>query len=87
MLTLYEKPKLTKLCRRVSCTYDFKGESRQFEQSGNALLVTFFLFCYSSFHLVLAAQFESWRDPLIILYGPNVGGGAMAFIMLWFQGR
>jgi multidrug efflux pump len=36
-------------------------------------------------YLVLAAQFESWRDPLIILVSvPLSVAGAMAFIVLGF---
>jgi multidrug efflux pump len=63
-------------------TYDYKGESRQFKQQGSALLVTFFL-SLLVIYLVLAAQFESWRDPLIILISvPLSIAGAMSFIML-----
>jgi len=63
-------------------TYDYKGESRQFEKQGSALLVTFFL-SLLVIYLVLAAQFESWRDPFIILVSvPLSIAGAMAFIML-----
>ena len=63
-------------------SYDYKGESRQFKQQGSALLVTFFL-SLLVIYLVLAAQFESWRDPLIILISvPLSVAGAMAFIML-----
>ena len=63
-------------------SYDYKGESRQFKQQGSALLVTFFL-SLLVIYLVLAAQFESWRDPFIILISvPLSIAGAMAFIML-----
>jgi multidrug efflux pump len=47
-------------------TYDFKGESRQFMQEGNTLGFAF-VFSLIIIYLVLAAQFESFRDPLIIL--------------------
>lgn len=47
-------------------TYDFGGQSRQFAQEGNALIYAFFLAIIVIF-LVLAAQYESFRDPLIIL--------------------
>ncbi|SFK18659.1 efflux RND transporter permease subunit [Methylocapsa palsarum] len=47
-------------------TIDYQGESRQFIQEGNTLLVTF-AFALVVIFLVLAAQFESFRDPLIIL--------------------
>ena len=47
-------------------TYDFQGECRQFEQEGNTLVYAF-VFSLIVIYLVLAAQFESFRDPLIIL--------------------
>ncbi|MGZ5889336.1 MAG: multidrug efflux RND transporter permease subunit [Hyphomicrobium sp.] len=47
-------------------TYDFQGESRQYEQEGSRLVVTF-VFALIVIYLVLAAQYESFRDPLIIL--------------------
>ena len=47
-------------------TYDFQGESRQFVQEGNTLVYTF-AFALVIIFLVLAAQYESFRDPLIIL--------------------
>lgn len=45
---------------------NYAGESRQYIQQGNALMIAFFLAIIVIF-LVLAAQFESWRDPLVIL--------------------
>jgi multidrug efflux pump len=45
---------------------DFMGESRQYVQEGSALLVTF-VFALIIIYLVLAAQYESFRDPFIIL--------------------
>lgn len=47
-------------------TIDFAGQSRQFIQEGSALIFAFFLAIIVIF-LVLAAQYESFRDPLIIL--------------------
>ena len=47
-------------------TYDFQGDARQYVQEGNSLAVTF-AFALIVIFLVLAAQFESFRDPLIIL--------------------
>jgi len=47
-------------------SFDFQGESRQFEQEGNTLALAFG-FAIIVIFLVLAAQFESFRDPLIIL--------------------
>jgi multidrug efflux pump len=45
---------------------DYDGESREFRQTGNAIYYTFLLALLISF-LVLAAQFESFRHPLIIM--------------------
>ncbi|HHL3493047.1 TPA: efflux RND transporter permease subunit [Legionella pneumophila] len=47
-------------------TYDYGGESRQFMQEGSALVFAF-LFAIVVIFLVLAAQYESFRDPLIVL--------------------
>lgn len=46
--------------------YDFMSESRQYKQEGNALVTTFAL-AVIMIYLVLAIQFESWRDPMVIL--------------------
>ncbi len=62
--------------------FDYTGESRQLQQQGNALVYTFFL-SLLVIYLVLAAQYESWRDPLIILVSvPMSIAGAMLFIFL-----
>ncbi|WP_395696699.1 efflux RND transporter permease subunit [Methylocella sp.] len=47
-------------------TVDYQGESRQYVKEGDTLLVTF-VFALIVIFLVLAAQFESFRDPFIIL--------------------
>ncbi|MAL32743.1 MAG: multidrug efflux protein, partial [Marinobacter sp.] len=65
-------------------SYDYTGETRQLATQGSALMVTFFL-SLLVIYLVLAAQFESWRDPIIILVSvPMSVAGAMAFIVLGF---
>ncbi|WP_044873615.1 multidrug efflux RND transporter permease subunit [Pseudomonas sp. LFM046] len=46
--------------------FDYAGASRQYVQEGTALYVTFGL-ALAIIFLVLAAQFESFRDPLVIL--------------------
>ncbi|MEK1905628.1 MAG: efflux RND transporter permease subunit, partial [Pseudomonas sp.] len=46
--------------------FDYAGASRQYIQEGSALYVTFGL-ALAIIFLVLAAQFESFRDPLVIL--------------------
>src|ERR1700751_1956693 len=47
-------------------TYDYLADSRQYVQEGNQLAVTFG-FALIIIFLVLAAQFESLRDPLVIM--------------------
>ncbi|MEJ8566486.1 efflux RND transporter permease subunit [Elongatibacter sediminis] len=65
-------------------TYDFDGESRQYMEQGSSLIVTFFL-AILVIYLVLAAQFESWRDPFIILVSvPMSIAGALIFMTLGF---
>ncbi|MGR8920306.1 MAG: efflux RND transporter permease subunit [Gammaproteobacteria bacterium] len=65
-------------------SWDYAGESRQYTQQGSALVVTFFV-ALIVIYLVLAAQFESWRDPLIILMSvPMSIAGALIFMTLGF---
>ena len=47
---------------------DYAGESRQIRKEGSALVVTL-AFALVLIYLVLAAQFRSFRDPLIVLLG------------------
>lgn len=47
-------------------THDFDGQSREFAQS-SAGIYTVFLLALAFIYLVLAAQFESWVDPFIIM--------------------
>ncbi|HVU35499.1 MAG TPA: efflux RND transporter permease subunit [Opitutaceae bacterium] len=63
---------------------DYGGQSRQFVQEGSALMVTF-AFAVVIIFLVLAAQFESFRDPFIIMLTvPLAISGALAFIFLGY---
>jgi multidrug efflux pump len=63
-------------------TWDYTGQSRQYAQQGSSLIVTFFM-SLLIIYLVLAAQFESWRDPIIILVSvPMSIAGALAFLTL-----
>lgn len=48
-------------------TYNYAGQSRQFMQEGSALIFAFVL-SIILIYLVLAAQFESFRDPLTVLF-------------------
>jgi multidrug efflux pump len=61
---------------------DYKGISRQYVQEGSATLITFAL-SLIFIYLTLAALYESWRDPAIILVTvPLSVFGAMIFITL-----
>lgn len=63
-------------------SYDFKGEARQLVQEGNALATTFILAVIIIF-LVLAIQFESIRDPLVIIVSvPLAISGALLILNL-----
>ena len=64
--------------------WDYAGEARQFKNQSSALIVTF-LVSLMIIYLVLAAQFESWVDPLIILTSvPLSLFGALFFASLGF---
>jgi multidrug efflux pump len=62
---------------------DYTGESRQLREEGDKFLPAFALALVLIF-LVLAAQFNSFRDPLIILLGsvPLAMFGALVFTFL-----
>jgi len=64
---------------------DYAGESRQLRVEGSRFLSTFLL-SGILIYLVLAAQFESFRDPFIILAGsvPLAIAGALLFSFLGF---
>lgn len=65
-------------------TVDYAGQSRQFMQEGSALILTFFL-AVVIIYLVLAAKYESFRDPLIIMLSvPMSISGALIFLTLGF---
>jgi len=49
-----------------SVRYDYAGESREFKEAGSSLVFVFVL-ALGFIFLVLSAQFESFRDPLIIM--------------------
>src|SRR5580692_4490734 len=66
-------------------TVDYAGESRQLRVEGSKFLGTFLLSAIL-IYLVLAAQFESFRDPFIVLAGsvPLAISGALVFSFLNF---
>ncbi|MBA2270514.1 MAG: efflux RND transporter permease subunit [Chthoniobacterales bacterium] len=69
-------------------TIDYTGESRQLRVEGDKFLPAFLLAVILIF-LVLAAQFNSFRDPLIILLGsvPLALFGALIFMFLKMPGQ
>lgn len=65
---------------------DYGSQSRQYIQEGSALIFTFF-FALIIIFLALAALFESFRDPLIVLISvPMSLCGAMIFVSLGIGG-
>ena len=63
---------------------DYAGQSRQFKSEGQQLVITFF-FALVVIFLVLAAQFESFRDAIIMLVTvPMSICGALIFVSLGF---
>ena len=63
-------------------SYDWMSNTRQYVQEGNQLMATF-VFALVIIFLVLAAQFESFRDPLVILVSvPLAISGALLPIFL-----
>ncbi|HEX5998230.1 MAG TPA: efflux RND transporter permease subunit, partial [Hyphomicrobiaceae bacterium] len=63
---------------------DVSGQSREYRHAGQSLLLVFLL-ALGFIYLVLAAQFESFRDPLIILVTvPLSMAGALG--TLWLAG-
>jgi multidrug efflux pump len=63
---------------------DYKGQSREYKESSRGIYVTFLL-ALAFIYLVLAAQFESFRSPLIIMLTVplSIAGGLLA---LWLDG-
>ena len=69
------------------CSIDYTGESRQLRTEGSKFLQSFGLAMVLIF-LVLAAQFNSFRDPFVILAGsvPLAMFGALVFVFLKMPG-
>ena len=69
-----------------SYSVDYAGQSRQMIQESSSFIFTF-AFALIIIFLALAAQFESFRDPLIILVSvPMSIAGALIFIALGIGG-
>lgn len=63
---------------------DTQGETRQFVQEGSSLYITFAL-ALAIIFLVLAMQFESFRDPLVIMVSVplSICGGLVPLALGW----
>jgi multidrug efflux pump len=63
--------------------YDLAGQSRELRESSSDFMMIFAL-AIAFIYLVLAAQFESWVDPLVILLGsvPLAFFGALLLLKL-----
>ncbi|MEO8778817.1 MAG: efflux RND transporter permease subunit [Rhodanobacter sp.] len=74
--------KLTASTLPASYSVDYASGSRQFIQQGHAIIITFAL-SIVLVYLLLAGQFESFRDPLIVLVAvPMSVFGALVFLYL-----
>ena len=63
-------------------SYDFLGEARQFVTEGSALYATFLL-AIAIIFLVLASQFESLKDPLVILVSVPLAISGALIVLGW----
>lgn len=67
-------------------SFDYAGQSRQFIQESSGFVTTF-MFALIIIFLTLAAQFESFRDPITILISvPMAISGALLFIAMGIGG-
>ncbi|AIO31159.1 acrB/AcrD/AcrF family protein [Burkholderia cenocepacia] len=80
-------PKLQSILEKIApkgYSADYAGESRQFMQESGGFL-GLLLFSVLIVYLALAFQFESYRDPVVILFSvPPALFGALAFITTGF---
>lgn len=68
----------------VQAQIDYSGQSREYRESTQSIYITFLL-ALAFIYLVLSAQFESFRDPFIIMLTVplSMTGGLLA---LWWSG-
>ncbi len=66
-------------------SFDWGGQSREFLSSGGALMQAFVL-AVLFIYLVLAAQFESFRDPFIILFSVPLAMFGAILALKWTGG-
>ncbi|MFN7054838.1 efflux RND transporter permease subunit [Hyphomonas sp.] len=69
----------------IDATIDFRGQSLEFRTSGSSILFVFLVGLLIVF-LVLAAQFESWTHPMVIMLSvpATLAGGLLG---LWLTGQ
>ena len=80
-----EMRKIGKEVLGESFSTTLSGTSRDFEESTSSLLYAF-IFTLILIYLVLAAQFESYRDPLIVMFTvPLAIAGALLSLYLFGQ--
>jgi multidrug efflux pump len=64
-------------------SHDYIGDARRLVREGNSLTYAF-LFAIVTIFLVLAAQYESWRDPLVVMVTvPLSIAGALLPLFFW----
>ncbi len=82
---LQEMQKLARDVLPAEATFDFKGQSLDYQTSGSSIIFVFAIGLLIVF-LVLAAQFESYRHPLIIMLcvPGTIAGGLLG---LWLTGN
>ncbi|MEN9760995.1 MAG: hypothetical protein RI906_821 [Pseudomonadota bacterium] len=64
---------------------DYNGQTREFKQSSSTLFVTFLL-ALAFIYLVLAAQFESFIDPFIIILTVPLSMAGALWLLQWGGG-
>lgn len=80
--------KMEEIARRVlpeEAAFDYKGQSLDYKRAGESILFVFGFGILVVF-LVLAAQFESWTHPLVIMLcvPATIGGGLLG---IWLTGN
>ncbi len=74
--------KIADKAMKPNMQYDFGGQSRQFVEASGTMVATFG-FAIIFIFLILSAQFESFRDPLIVMFTvPLSTAGALIFLKL-----
>jgi multidrug efflux pump len=77
--------KLTQKTLPKTVETDVSGQLRQFVQASGQMEQTF-LFAIIFIYLILAAQFESFRDPLIVMLSVPLSVAGALFLLMLFGG-